>query len=83
MPRHQGSKNKITTEIKQRILDALNDSLDNLEADLSQLSNKDRLEIICKLLPYLIPRLRETDIAFSDIETPNEIRVNIIKSIDE
>lgn len=81
MARRKGSKNKLTAEIKQRISDALNNTIDNLENDLNSLSVKDRLEIFSRLLPYILPKLRETDInEITENQNPNEIRVNIIHS---
>jgi hypothetical protein len=81
MARLKGSKNKLTAEIKQRISDALNNTIDNLENDLNSLSVKDRLEIFSRLLPYILPKLRETDInEITENQNPNEIRVNIIHS---
>lgn len=80
MARLKGSKNKLTAEIKQRISDALNNTIDNLENDLNSLSVKDRLEIFSRLLPYILPKLRETDNEITENQNPNEIRVNIIHS---
>jgi hypothetical protein len=81
MPRLPGSKNKLTAEIKQRILDALNNTIDNLESDLNSLPTKERLELFSRLLPYILPKLKETDInTISDNQQPNEIKVHIIKS---
>ena len=83
MPRLQGSKNKLTSEIKQRISDALNSTIDNLETDLQMLSTKERLEIFSRLLPYILPKLKETDLTVTETQYPNEIRVNIIPSNNE
>jgi len=83
MPRLQGSKNKLTSEIKQRISDALNSTIDNLETDLQMLSTKERLEIFSRLLPYILPKLKETDLTVTETQYPNEIRVNIIPSNHE
>jgi hypothetical protein len=81
MPRLKGSKNKLSAEIKQRISDALNSTIDNLESDLNSLPTKERLELFSRLLPYILPKLKETDLnTISDNQNPNEIRVNIIKS---
>lgn len=81
MPRRQGSKNRLTTEIKQRISDALNSTIENLDKDLNNLPTKERLEIFTRLLPYILPKLKETDINLvNDNQNPNEIKVHIIKS---
>jgi|688.fasta_scaffold995596_1 hypothetical protein len=83
MPRLQGSKNKLTAEIKQRISDALNSTIDNLETDLQMLSTKERLEIFSRLLPYILPKLKETDLTVTETQNPNEIKINIIPSNNE
>lgn len=81
MPRLPGSKNRLTTEIKQRISDALNSTIENLDKDLNNLPTKERLEIFTRLLPYILPKLKETDINLvNDNQNPNEIKVHIIKS---
>ena len=80
MPRLQGSKNKLTAEIKQRISDALNNTIDNLESDLNSLPTNQRLELFSRLLPYILPKLKETDInTISNNQQPNEIVVHIVK----
>ncbi len=81
MPRLPGSKNKLTSEIKQRISDALNSTIENLDKDLNDLPTKERLEIFTRLLPYILPRLKDSDLnAINDNQNPNEIKVHIIKS---
>jgi hypothetical protein len=83
MPRLQGSKNKLTAEIKQRIYDALNTTIDNLETDLQQLTTKERLEIFSRLLPYILPKLKESELTLTESQNPSEIRVNIIHPTNE
>ena len=81
MPRLKGSKNKLTSEIKQRISDALNSTIDNLENDMNSLQTKERVELFARLLPFILPKLKETDLnTINENQNPNEIRVNIIKS---
>jgi hypothetical protein len=81
MPRIKGTPNRLTSEIKQRISDALNSTIENLDKDLNDLPTKERLEIFTRLLPYILPKLKETDINLvNDNQNPNEIKVHIIKS---
>ena len=81
MPRLQGSKNKLSAEIKQRISDALNNTIENLDKDLNDLPTKERLELFTRLLPYILPKLKETEAnLLNDNQNPNEIKVHIIKS---
>ena len=83
MPRLQGSKNKLTAEIKQRIYEALNSTIDNLESDLQQLTTKERLEIFSRVLPYILPKLKESELTLTESQSPSEIRVNIIHPTNE
>ena len=79
--RVKGTPNKLTTEVRKIISDSLTPTLENLQNDLNSLSTKDRLDIVAKLLNFVLPKLKETDInTISDNQQPNEIKVHIIKS---
>jgi hypothetical protein len=80
MPRLQGSKNKLTAEIKQRISDALNNTIDNLESDMNSLPTNQRLELFARLLPFILPKLKDTELnTINENQNPNEIVVHIVK----
>ena len=49
-----GTKNKLTISVRERIQTILNNCIDNL--DLNELSNREKIEIIGKLLPFVTPR---------------------------
>jgi hypothetical protein len=79
--RAKGTPNKLTSEVRKIISDSLTPTLENLQNDLNSLSTKDRLDIVAKLLNFVLPKLKETDInTISDNQQPNEIIVNIVKS---
>ena len=79
--RVKGTPNKLTAEVRKIISDALTPTLENLQNELNSLSTKDRLDIVAKLLNFVLPKLKETDInTISDNQQPNEIIVNIVKS---
>lgn len=79
--RVKGTPNKLTAEVRKIISDSLTPTLENLQNDLNSLSTKDRLDIVAKLLNFVLPKLKETDInTISDNQQPNEIIVNIVKS---
>lgn len=76
--RTQGTPNRLTTEVRKKISDALNNSIENLESDLATLNTKERLEVVAKLLNFILPKLKEIDINTDEKEPISEIRVNII-----
>jgi hypothetical protein len=79
--RAKGTPNKLTSEVRKIISDSLTPTLENLQNELNSLSTKDRLDIVAKLLNFVLPKLKETDInTISDNQQPNEIKVHIIKS---
>ena len=49
-----GTKNKLTISVREKIQAILNNCIDNL--DLNELSNREKIEIIGKLLPFVTPR---------------------------
>jgi len=49
-----GTPNKLTISVRVKIESILNNCIDNL--DLTQLTNRERIELISKLLPYVTPR---------------------------
>jgi hypothetical protein len=78
--RAKGTPNKLTMEVRKIISDALTPTLENLQNELNSLSTKDRLDIVAKLLNFVLPKLKETDINTISDNQPNEIKVHIIKS---
>jgi hypothetical protein len=79
--RAKGTPNKLTSEVRKIISDSLTPTLENLQNELNSLSTKDRLDIVAKLLNFVLPKLKETDInTINENQNPNEIIVNIIKS---
>ena len=78
--RTQGTPNRLTTEVRQKISDALSNSIENLESDLATLSTKERLEIVSKLLNFILPKLKEVEINTDEKPPLSDIKVHIIKS---
>lgn len=57
--------NKTTKETKQILISALGCHVDNINSALTELKEKDikaYLEVIAKLLPFILPKQNETDI---------------------
>jgi hypothetical protein len=49
-----GTKNKLTISVREKIQQVLNNCIDNL--DLNELSNREKIELIGKLLPFVTPK---------------------------
>lgn len=72
--RTKGTPNVLTSTVRERIQTILNNCIDNL--DLTTLTNRERVELISKLLPYVTPRY--TTIIESPGLKENSIKPTII-----
>lgn len=54
--RPKGAPNKVTSTIRNWIVELINNNRDKLQEDLMQLDAKERLLMIEKLLPYIMPK---------------------------
>ena len=66
MPRPKGSPNKITSEVRSKLQDLLEDLIDSL--DLNELDANQRIKMLQIALQYTLPKLRSTETS----EKPNE-----------
>ena len=62
-----GTPNKTTAETKEMIQNIVSKKLDNINELLEQLEPKEQLDIIIKLLPYIVPKQQEITIESEDI----------------
>lgn len=67
--REPGTPNRITGDLRLKIQSILNDNIDRVQDDLNDLEPKDRLQVIEKLLSYVLPKLQaqSIDIDFSNM----------------
>ena len=79
MPRKKGIPNKITSKVKDKLSDIVNDALDYL--DLETFSKAERLKLIQIGLQYVIPRLKQVE-EVTD-EMPREFQIEIIDRISQ
>lgn len=54
--RQAGTPNRLTTETREVLKQALQKEIDLLEVHLNSLQPKDRLELLTKLLPFVLPK---------------------------
>lgn len=59
--RKKGTPNYTTQEIRKTIKSALENEFSNISNLLGTLSPKDRIEMIVKLLPFVIPKCEESE----------------------
>jgi hypothetical protein len=77
--RPKNAINKNSYETKTLLHNIVGNQLDEVESLLSTLEPKDKLEIIIKLLPYVLPRQSEIAIESKEEEERfNPITVNLI-----
>lgn len=67
--REPGTPNRITGDLRAKIQSILNDNIDRVQDDLNSLDAKDRLQVLEKLLSYVLPKLQaqSIDIDFSNM----------------
>jgi hypothetical protein len=62
-----GVQNKVTTSLKDRVNLLIENNFDKLQSDLDTVEPKDRLNIMLKLMEYVLPKQKETKIDFSNL----------------
>ena len=60
--RPPGSINKTTAEMKKLIKTYVKNELEQADSLLSELTAKERLDILCKMLPYIMPKQGQIDL---------------------
>jgi hypothetical protein len=80
--RPKGVPNKTTKELKGLIHRVVKQQLETIEEDLQDLDPKDRLNVLLKLVEYVLPKQREQKIDFNSL-TEAEIDELINRITDE
>lgn len=60
--RPKGAVNKTTAETKELLQKIMSNELETIEKRLELLDNKDRIDAIIRLLPYIIPKQSEISV---------------------
>ena len=77
MPRPKGSPNKLTSIIKDRLVDILSEAIESL--DIKEMNKAERLKLIQITIQYILPRLKHVE---DDVEEqPREFQIEIINSL--
>jgi hypothetical protein len=59
--RQKGTPNKLTFDLRASISEILDKELISLPKRLEWLSDKERLDVLIRLLPYVIPKMSEVN----------------------
>lgn len=66
--RTKGTLNKTTTETKEILKNIVSVEIENINVLLDKLEPKERLDIIIKLLPYILPKQNEIAVENKTVE---------------
>jgi hypothetical protein len=55
--RKKGTPNKLTKELRTLLKDFVFNELETLDKKMNQLESKKRIEILIKLIPYVLPKI--------------------------
>ena len=65
--RKAGTPNKVTSDLRGRIEQLVNDQFDVIKADLETLDPKDRIAAYQRFIEYVLPKQREQKIDLSSL----------------
>lgn len=69
--RQRGTENRVTKDIRLVLKDVVEHELGQLSKNLKELSPKDRLDVVTKLLPYVMPKAEAASVPSQESESPN------------
>ncbi len=69
--RPKGSRNKATTEIREKFQDLIESNFEQLEKDLKTLRASERVKAILDLAKFVLPTLKSTEV---DLTTSNNFQ---------
>ena len=78
--RPKGSLNKSTAETKELLQKIVSNELEGIAERLEKLDNKERIDAVIKLLPYIVPKQSEISI---DTEYRNNFQPLTITLLNE
>lgn len=68
--RQAGTPNKVTAEVKKAIAQVVQDEVHKLSERMDELTAKERIDVLTKLLPYTLPRITERNMT-TEMPAPN------------
>ena len=76
--RPKGTPNKITSTVRAWLLEVLNGNRDQFARDLQALEPAERVEVLLKLLPYVLPKAVNPDEVEGAAFTRNDTKADIL-----
>jgi 23S rRNA C2498 (ribose-2'-O)-methylase RlmM len=76
--RPKGAVNKTTAEAKALLQIIVSNELETIAERLEQLDNKERIEAVIKLLPYIVPR--QTEIAVESKMNYTPVTITLLEN---
>ena len=64
--RTAGTENKTTKEIRNVLKEVINNELLNIESLLNELPAKERIEVVIKLIPYILPKVNNVQYSMGE-----------------
>lgn len=61
--RGKGTPNKVTGTLKEFISEIIDENRDRIKEDLEALEPKDRLQVLEKMMQYIVPKQKEMELA--------------------
>ncbi len=59
--RPKGSENKVTTEIREKVLNFVNSNIDEIQANFNLLNPSEKVKYLIAILQYTIPKMKDLD----------------------
>ncbi len=72
--RPKGSKNKVGSDLRERIINFLSNEFENVQNDFQKLKPHERIRLYCDLLQYGLPKLQAMTLD-ADITSNEEINL--------
>jgi hypothetical protein len=64
--RKEGTPNKLTRELRGELKNFISKELENLSSNFEQITPKERIELLSKLLPYAMPKVTPESFEISE-----------------
>lgn len=79
--RPPGTPNSTTAEMRAIISDIIKGNINKVKDDLKEMTPKERVDAIAKLLPYVVPRMVDANITETML-TPEEAAAEFMRLTD-
>ena len=82
--RKKGTPNKVSADVRSAVADIVSGHLDMVAHDLRLLAPKERIDVVVKLLPFVIPKQTDIDASVTALpESSGEMIIGFLDCADE